>query len=180
MKEKIKIEPLSERTLNEASQMTINVFHSYVNDEDYPPKWFKASLNPDENKKAYSDFDVKSLKYWVSLNEKNKVTGIIGIYTLKYDEKEAYWLAWYCVDPKFRGKGIGKALLNFVIAKAKKEGKMWLRLYTSNEPNEKRANEMYDKLGFKPIKSKKINEIITSKRFRAFTKNLVYKELRLL
>ena len=38
--------------------------------------------------------------------------------------------------------------------------KKWLRLYTSNEPNERRANKIYDKLGFKPIKSKNINEII--------------------
>ena len=175
--EKIIIEPLSKKTLAKACKLTLRVFHSDINDDDYPPKWLKASLDYQKNKKF--DLDVKDLVYWAALDDKDKVVGIVGIYTLKYDEKEAYWLGWYCVDLKSRRKGIGRLLLNFVIAKAKKDGKKWLRLYTSNEPNEKRANEIYDKLGFKPIKDKKINEIIISRRFRAFTKNLVYKELRI-
>lgn len=181
MKQEFKIKPLSKKTLEEASKLTLKVFHSKKTDEDYPPKWFEASLNPNANKKSYDDFDVKDLKYWVALNNNNeKVVGIIGIYTLKYDEKNANWLGWYCVDPKERDKGLGKLLLKFVIKKTKKQGKTWLRLYTSNEPNEKRANEIYDKLGFKPIKDKKIQEVITSEQFKSFTKYLVYKELKLI
>jgi GNAT superfamily N-acetyltransferase len=179
MEEEIRIELLSKKTLADACKLTLRVFHSDVSEEDYPPKWLKASLDPKKNKSSYIGLDVRGVRYWVALSEKDKVVGIIGLYTLKYDEKEAYWLAWYCVDPKSGGKGIGRALLDFVITKAKKDGKKWFRLYTSDEPNEKRANEMYDKLGFKPIKSKKINKIITSKRFRSFTKDLVYKELKL-
>jgi GNAT superfamily N-acetyltransferase len=179
MKERIKIDPLSEKTLTSACKLTLDVFHPNINDKDYPPKWLKASLKPEINKELYLEFDIMSLKYWVALDTNNRVFGIIGLYTLSYDEKEAYWLGWYCVDPKSRGKGVGKLLLNFVISKAKKDGKKWLRLYTSNEPNERRANEIYDKLGFKLIKNKKINEIINSKRFKEFTKGLVYKELNL-
>lgn len=70
-------------------------------------------------------------------------------------------------------------LLNFIIVKTRQDGKSWLRLYSSNEPNEKRANKIYDKLGFKLIKDKKIQEIITSDKFLDFTKDLVYKELKL-
>lgn len=179
MEEKIRIESLSEENLDNASKLTISVFHNKKSDEDYPPRWFKASLHPEKNKKDYDEMDVKDLKYWVAVDNKENVLGIIGYYTLKYDEKEANWVGWYCVNPKDRGKGIGKMLLNFIITKTKKEGKTWVRLYTSNGPNEKRANKIYDKLGFKPIQDKKINKIITSKKFRAFTKELVYKELKL-
>ena len=179
MVKKIEIKPLSKETLNSASKLTLSVFHSKKTDEDYPPKWFKASLNSKTNKKTYNDLDVKDLKYYVALDDKDKVLGIIGYYTLEYDEKEAYWLGWYCVDPKSRGKGVGKLLLEFIIKKTKKDRKTWLRLYTSNEPNEKRANKIYDKLGFKPIQDKKINEVITSKKFKEFTKDLVYRELKL-
>lgn len=179
MREGIKIEPLSKKTLSDACELTLKVFHPKASDEDYPPKWIKASLNPKANKNTYSDLDVKSLQYWVALNDKDKAIGVIGLYTLIHDEEEAYWLAWYCVGPKSRGKGIGKALLDYVVAKAKKDGKRWLRLYTSNDPNEKRANEMYNKLGFKPIKNKKILAIINDEKFKTFTKDLVYKELKL-
>lgn len=175
----MKIEPLSKNTLSDVCKLTLKVFHSKVSDEDYPPKWLKASLNPGAKDSPYSDLDVKSLQYWVALNNNGEVIGVIGVYTLTYDYEEAYWVAWYCVDPKSRGKGIGKALLDFVVTKAKKDGKKWLRLYTSNDPNEKRANEMYNKLGFKPIKSKKILSIINDKKFETFTKDLVYKELGL-
>lgn len=177
MENRIKIEFLSEKTLYEAGKLTVSVFHCNRSDEDYPPKWFKASLSPEENKKSYSEFDVKNLKYWVALMDK-KVVGVIGYYTLEYDEKDAYWLGWYCVDPEFRGGGIGKRLLEFIIKKTKEDGRTWLRLYTSNEQNEKRANQIYDKLGFKSIADENINKIITSKKFRDFTKGLVYRELK--
>jgi GNAT superfamily N-acetyltransferase len=175
--EEIVIKPLSEESLQQASSLALKVFHSNSNDEDYPPKWFKISLSDKKNEKM--DLDVTSIKYWVALDSNKKVHGIVGLYTLSYDEKEAYWLGWYLVDPKSRGKGIGKLLLESIIKKSKKQGKKYLRLYTSNDPNEKRANEIYDKLGFTPIKSEKINKIIADKKFRAFTKNLVYKELKL-
>lgn len=175
--EKIKIRPLSKETLQQVSMLALEVFPSDPHDEDYPPKSFKISLNCKKNKRM--DLDVTFLKYWAALDDKGKVHGIVGLYTLSYDENEAYWLGWYLVGPKSRGRGIGKMLLNFIITKARKDGKKYLRLYTSRDPNEKKANEIYDKLGFTPIKSKKINKIIADKKFRAFTKNLVYKELKL-
>jgi GNAT superfamily N-acetyltransferase len=179
MSEKIRIEALSKKTLNGACKLTLDVFHPNVIDEDYPPRELKISLDLEKNKKACIEFEITYLKYWVALNNRNKVVGIIGLYTLTYDEGEAYWLGWYCVDPKFRRKNIGKLLLNFAIDKAKKEGKKWLRLYTSNAPNEKMANKIYDKLGFKPIKSKKINKIINSEKNKEFAKDFVYRELKL-
>jgi len=111
------------------------------------------------------------------IDSKGKVIGVTGLYSLKYDEKEAYWLGWYCVNPSFRGEGIGRDLLGFIINLSKMDNKKWLRLYTSKDPNEKRANEIYNKLGFKPLKEKIVNELVTGK-FK-FTKGLIFKELEL-
>jgi GNAT superfamily N-acetyltransferase len=137
----------------------------------------KASLTPDKSKEFFKKYDLKTTKYWIALDSNGNVVGTTGFYALKYDENEAYWLGWYCVDKNLRGMGVGRKLLKFIINEAKKNGKKWLRLYTSKDPNEKRANEIYDKVGFKPIKSKMINDLINDKY--EFTKNLVYKELRL-
>jgi len=131
MGDEIEIKPLSEQTLAEASKLTLDVFHLHEDDEDYPPKSLKASLYPKENKDYYEDLDVTNLKYWVAVDSNNHVLGIIGYYTLKYDEKEAYWVGWYCVNPESRGKGVGRLLLNLIINKTKDDGKKWLRLYTS-------------------------------------------------
>jgi len=105
--------------------------------------------------------------------------GVVGLYTLSYDEKEAYWLGWYCVNNNARGKGVGKALLGFAIRKVNKDGKKYLRPYTFNEPNERKANRIYDKLGFKSMTKKKLHRLVTSKRFRNYIKKYIYKELKL-
>ena len=165
-------------TLDKTSRMAVKIFKNDIGDEDYPPRWFKASLDFEKNKKKHKEFEVTSSRYWIA-REKDKVLGVIGLYTLSYDEKEAYWIGWYCVDIKARGKGVGKALLDFVIKKAKKDGKKRLRLYTSNDPNERKANEMYDKLGFKPMDKEKMRKLVTSKRFRRFLEKYIYKELKL-
>jgi GNAT superfamily N-acetyltransferase len=72
------------------------------------------------------------------------VLGTTRLYSLEKDEKEAYWLGWYCVDPAFRGKGIGGKLLDHAIRKAKERDKKFLRLYTSTSPEEKSAQHIYD------------------------------------
>ncbi|VVB78176.1 Acetyltransferase (GNAT) domain protein [uncultured archaeon] len=80
--------------------------------------------------------------------------GITGLYELPEDEKEAYWLAWFCVDPEFRGKKLGSTLIDLMIKKAK-EGKTYLRLYTSSGPIEKTARALYEKRGFVTTKVEK-------------------------
>ncbi|MBI5803895.1 GNAT family N-acetyltransferase [Candidatus Pacearchaeota archaeon] len=174
----MKIISLNKKNVDEASSLLLDVFHSEKKDIDYPPKWLKASLNPEKNKKLYAKFDVKYLRYWVAVSEK-KVVGIVGLYTHAYGEKESYWLGWYCVSPEFRGRGVGKALLEFAIDKSRKAGKKWLRLYTSNDPGEKRANQIYDKLGFAPIRDKKLNDIIKRGKFKDFSRKMVYREMAL-
>jgi GNAT superfamily N-acetyltransferase len=57
-------------------------------------------------------------------------------YSSKEDNNEKVWLGWTCVDPAVRGQEIGRKLVNFAIGKARSESKKFLRLYTSNHPNQ--------------------------------------------
>lgn len=93
--------------------------------------------------------------FWVALDDHKTVVGTTGLYTCVKDKHEAIWLAWLCVDPKRRGEGIGKQLIEYSIKIAKNHGKKYFRLYTSSSPDRKAAQELYEAYGFKVIKRKK-------------------------
>lgn len=142
----IKIVPLSKVYLKEASKLVNLVF----DDEDSKPsKELKASLSPSSFNKyrKYTDSDILSLEYFVAL-DCNRVVGLTGIYTLKEDFKYRDWIGWYCVNPKDRGKNIGKLLLEFTINVSKERNKKYLSLYTSTSENERNAQFLYEKYGF--------------------------------
>ncbi|HLC63521.1 MAG TPA: GNAT family N-acetyltransferase [Candidatus Nanoarchaeia archaeon] len=164
----MKIQPLSEETLEEALVLLIKVFNPSQDGEDYPGIWFPASLHPERHKELFKKLGVKQLQYYVAV-EKGKVIGTTGYYTLKEDEKEAYWLAWFCVDKEYRGRGVGTSLLEFIIEKARKEKKRYLRLYTSDNPDEADAQKLYDKFGFKTTKT----ESVKHNRYKRQYKELI-------
>jgi ribosomal protein S18 acetylase RimI-like enzyme len=58
------------------------------------------------------------------------------------------WFEDLCVLPEARGRGVGPALLSFVLDSAKKAGVLRVTLLTDGD-NE-RAQALYRKLGFKP------------------------------
>lgn len=58
-------------------------------------------------------------------------------------------LDWLTVDKKYQGKGIGKKLVNFVEARARKL--KFRGIYTYTHPIHKPAMKFYKKLGFKKI-----------------------------
>ena len=93
-----------------------------------------------------------AMKYWVAVDENEDVCGITGLYGNKSDKDEALWLSWFCVNPKHRGRGIGKQLIEFSIEEAKKHRKKYLRLYTSDDANEADAQFLYEQYGFKIFK----------------------------
>jgi len=95
------------------------------------------------------------LKYWVALDENDKVCGTTGLYSEKNDFHEAIWLSWFCVDPDMRGRGIGKQLIEFSIETARGYKKKYLRLYTSDDPNEAAAQFLYEKYGFNIVRTEK-------------------------
>jgi len=108
---------------------------------------------------------VKSkVSFDVYVDETGKILGTTGLYQYKNDAQEAVWVAWFCVDPKMRGKGIGQKLTEHTIRLAAKTGFKKVRLYTSTDPNEEAAQRLYEKNGFKETSRK--NGILGSKVFR--------------
>lgn len=80
---------------------------------------------------------------------------MVGYMTFSISEKDNFGMRFrkylkidaICVDEKFRGNGIGTALLKFAKEKAKENGCTDLFL-TANEENEN-AIKVYEKFGFK-------------------------------
>ena len=167
----MKIKPLSSKTLKQASALTLKLFEPSPKDEDYPPRWFSASLNQRKHSKLFRKFQIAELKYYVAIDDKSKkVIGTTGFYTTKKDQEEAYWLGWWYVDERYRNKGSGTKLLEFIIKRAKKAKKKFLRTYTSTDPHEKEAQKLYEKHGFKIFKE----ESIPRKPYKK-----IYRELKL-
>lgn len=159
------IEPLSEETLEDAKKLANSVFPLQTRDEN-SDFWLTFSL---ERNRSTGKYGAHLPQYWVYLRE-GKVIGVIGLYELIRGRKDVVWLGWFCVDPKFRGRGVGSELLEHVIAAAKSMSKKFLRLYTSDDPIEAAAQKLYEKRGF----------VITKGRSRMRGKHTIfYRELAL-
>ncbi len=91
----------------------------------------------------------------VSTDVSGRVLGTTGLYRYNRDAAEAVWVAWLCVDPNARGRGIGQALIDHTIKTAQSLGYQKIRLYTSTAPNEAAAQLLYEKNGFAQVGCKK-------------------------
>lgn len=89
------------------------------------------------------------------VDEAGHVLGTTGLYRYNKDAVEAVWVAWFCVDPEARGRGVGQALIDHTVTQARNAGFYRIRLYTSTDPNEAVAQRLYEKNGFKEIRRKK-------------------------
>ncbi len=65
-------------------------------------------------------------------------------------ESDWCYIRFLGVDPKYRGLGIGKELVNFCLTYAKKSGEKTIALHTSEFMNSARV--MYEKIGFKRVR----------------------------
>lgn len=144
----LKIEPLSQENFDEAVKLANSVF-SYK--KSLPENAFIASINEEKFKELKKTGEIfgKNLEYFVVKNEGGKIIGTTGFYNKDDDDSDVIWLGWYCVNPAFRGQGFGQEILDWTIEEARRRGKKYLRLYTSTRPEEKAANLMYEKNGFK-------------------------------
>lgn len=97
--------------------------------------------------------DIVAFDVWV--DEADLVLGTTGLYRYKKDSDEAVWVAWFCVDPKTRGRGVGQALIDHTVSRAQNAGFNRIRLCTSTDPNEAAAQRLYERNGFKEIGRKK-------------------------
>ena len=110
-----------------------------------------------------------SMRYWVAVDERAEICGITGLYNERKDREDTVWLCWFCVDPKYRGRGLGKKLLEFSIEKARGYGKKRLCLYTTTDPNEAGAQLLYEKYGFKITKIKNYPDYTVMYREKVLT-----------
>lgn len=104
------------------------------------------------------------LAFDVYVDEFDRVVGTTGLYQYKKDAAEAAWVAWFCVDPSTRGKGIGQQLIEHTIRLATELGFERIRLYTSTDPNEGSAQRLYERNGFKEVRREK--GLLVTKIFR--------------
>lgn len=149
----IKIQPVSAQTLAETIALVKKIFpyesQSFISDT------ITAGLDGDQPH-TFEGIMSPYLHYWVAAdNARGRVVGITGLYTTELDESEAVWISWFCVDPEYRRQGIGKQLMEFSIKTAETMNKPWLRVYTSNHPNELNSHLLYAKYGFQPFQPKK-------------------------
>lgn len=168
MSKDIEIVPLSKDTIQEGLFLLQKVFHTFMGEED-PYYWFKVSLEPEKNKKVMLKRGVSEVRYFIVKDKtNNKIIGTTGLYHLTKDPKDTVWLGFYCLDSEYRGRGLGKEVLQWTIEKAKKEGNTTLCLYTTPNGDLAVAQVIYDKFGF-----------ITTKTEEKDGETIIYKELKL-
>jgi GNAT superfamily N-acetyltransferase len=141
------IEPLSFKTLLPALRLVDRVFERHGQGKERADFFFTASLFGGGKfylrRKGYP-----FVQYWVVRDKATgKIYGTVGLYT-RTDDPDAYWGGWMCVDPKERGKAVGHELALKALSEARRKGdRKYVRLYTSTDPAESRAQEMYDRMG---------------------------------
>lgn len=112
-----------------------------------------ASLDIVSYREWYKKSGIDKLDYWVLIDRASeKVIGLTGLYTEIDDDENTCWLGWFCVDPTYRKSGLGRALLDFSIVKAKNMKKQQLKLYTYDAKEYNDAIAMYEQYGFKVFK----------------------------
>lgn len=86
---------------------------------------------------------------WIDLDDSGTIRGTIGLYATTADEHEARWVSWFCVDPEYRGQGVGKGLLDHLIRVVSARGYRFVRLYTGSDPDEAKAQVLYESRGLR-------------------------------
>jgi GNAT superfamily N-acetyltransferase len=148
----VSVEPLSSTTLIRSLILVRQVFPYVSALKDAPAFLFTVSLLPaGMRQRIFSLFGIRDARYWVTTDETGKVIGTTGLYSRREDAGEAVWIGWMCVDSLYRGKGVGKALLEFTITEAKAQRIPFLRLYTSDHPNEEAAQGLYERHNLKIV-----------------------------
>lgn len=147
----MEIKPVTKDNVEEALSVVLKIFP--YEDEQEVRDAFMASLDKSKYEWFWEKFNLTRFQYFAGVID-GKIIGTTGIYCHISDKNEANWVGWMCVLPEYRGRGLGKALLQFCIDRTREEGKPYLRLYTSDEPNERIAQKLYEKAGFVNIDMK--------------------------
>lgn len=81
---------------------------------------------------------------YVTAELNNEIIGYCGILPKSSKSVNRYAIRCVCVDPKYRGQGIGNRLMEYV--KKKFKGNLFIKVVANNNP----AYNLYKKIGFKP------------------------------
>lgn len=146
----MKIIPLDKTHIGEAINLLNSVFPDDVARYNNPEISMRCGLDP-ENYSEYWNYFQLAYTYPHVLIDNKKIIGTTGLYHLKTDPEDRVWLGWFCIASEYRGKGLGKMLLQWTIDLARKKGYKTLRLYASNNPRLIIAQKLYDQFGFKKI-----------------------------
>ncbi len=147
----ISIEDLTVQNLYETIFLVRSIFH--YEKPFRAPFLFTLSVLPKWMKKIVFPFlKVEQLEFMVLVDNKDKkIIGTTGLFRMKDDPIDIQWLGWFCVSKHEEGCGFGKKMLNFTIEKAKEKNARVLKLFTSDLDYERRAQYLYEKLGFEVV-----------------------------
>ncbi len=143
-------EPVSKENIEEVVKLAHVAFPEDALVDDSPGHALRASLDPEKYSNFWQKHSLNTLEYIAVYDGSHNLVGTTGFYT-ENGNTETVYLGWFCVDPSQRGKGYGRNILEWTILQAKEKGFLYLGLYTSDDPNEKTAQSLYDKLGFKIV-----------------------------
>ena len=90
----ITIITLTKEYLKKAIKLVETVF---TDEDDSVKREIEASVSEKKFQKYITKVDrhTRSLEYFISVNDKKKVMGIIGIYTLIENYQDTLWIGWY-------------------------------------------------------------------------------------
>lgn len=83
----------------------------------------------------------------VCTNEEAEIIGMLSLVILKIPTGSKAWIEDVVVDINARGKGLGKALMDYALEKARKLGLKSIDL--TSRPSREGANILYQSLGYK-------------------------------
>lgn len=122
----------------------------YLDIENKPP--MDQLLNTDSMKKYYQDWGRKGDKALIAVDECGNFCGAVW-YRLFCKENPGYGFVsehipelGIAIEKEYRGKGLGKKLMNSIIEEAKNNG--FDELSLSVDANNSNAIQLYDKIGF--------------------------------
>ncbi len=95
--------------------------------------------------------DSENSSFFVAEDDNNDIVAMATLVFYDIPTGQKAWIEDVVVDKKYRGKGIGKKIVQDIIAFAKKQGFQKLDLTSSYE--REKANLLYQKLGFQKRQS---------------------------
>lgn len=129
-------------------------------DVDVVAHLITVAMNPDEGEQARETFAFHfrcrriglddGRTYYVVPAEKSGMQGIVGLHRYMWGPPENVWLAWFAVDPKLRGTGLGKILMEHVVQRASELGFARIYIETYSTPEFADARTFYQAKGFVP------------------------------